>query len=97
MMSSFFRPVSVGLFSLVLIGAGCSSVDLSGDLYGTCIQETPWGSCIDQNGIDDGLLGIWRLESQTLTTPQGTIVNPFSGRTLEFKLESFTLVDDITG
>src|SRR3989338_1914645 len=93
MMSSFLRPFSFGLLALAFIGAGCSS----GGLYGTCVQETLWGSCIDHQGIDPALLGIWHLESQTLDTPPGTITNPFAGRTLEFKLESFTLIDDITG
>src|SRR3989338_8920853 len=92
MMSSFLRPFSFGLLALAFIGAGCSS----GGLYGTCVQETLWGSCIDHQGIDPALLGIWHLESQTLDTPPGTITNPFAGRTLEFKLESFTLIDDIT-
>ncbi len=93
MFSSFPHPVSIGLLSLVLIGAGCSS---SGDLYGTCVQETPWGSCIDHQGIDPALLGIWHLESQTLDTPAGAITNPFAGRTLEFKTEETILIDDVT-
>lgn len=101
MFSSFLRPVSIGFLSLAFLGAGCSfsgpSSSPSGDAYGYCMAQTPWGSCIDNNGIDPALLGAWRLESQTLTTPQGTVVNPFAGRVLTFTADTITLVDDVTG
>lgn len=95
MFSSFLRPASIGLFALILIGAGCG--DSSAGLYGYCVAQTPWGSCIDHQGIDPALLGAWHLESQTVITPAGTVTNPFAGRTLTFKLESITLIDDVTG
>lgn len=78
--------ISLGLIFL----AGCSS---NSSLSGMCLITTPWGSCIDENGIDSGLLGVWQLTDQTLTTPAGTITNPYHGRTLTFKIESIDVPD----
>lgn len=81
--------ISFGLFFL----AGCSSAPSTPSLIGSCLITTPWGSCIDENGIDSGLLGVWQLTDQTLNTPAGTITNPYYGRTLTFTIESIDVPD----
>lgn len=87
MISSLLRPVSIGFLALALIGAGCTTGPL-----GYCAEETPWGSCIDEDGFDDALLGSWRLQSQTVVIPgQPVVVNPFSGRTTTFSIEDIEL------
>ncbi len=75
------------LLTLVLLGAGCSTV-IDDSLLGDCALETEWGSCIDENGIDDSLLGTWHLTDQTLSSGAGTVQNPFSGRSLTFAIDS---------
>jgi len=87
MISSFLRPVFLGFIALALIGTGCND----GSLLGDCVTDTPWGSCIDQNGIDEALLGPWVLQSQTVSTGDGTVTNPFSGRVTSFSVGTFDL------
>ena len=50
---------------------------------------------IDQNGIDEALLGPWVLQSQTVSTGDGTVTNPFSGRVTSFSVGTFDLEDDL--
>lgn len=74
-MKKHFLKLGTLAIALVLIGAGCSS---------TCVTDTDWGSCINDNGADTGLLGSWTLVSQQVIAPGGTVENPFNGRTLTF-------------
>src|SRR3989338_784178 len=89
-MSLSFPRIGIIVFGLMLVGAGCSS-----SLLGSCLITTPWGSCIDENKIDSGLLGVWQLTDQTLQTPAGNVTNPFYGRTLTFKIETLDVPDPV--
>jgi hypothetical protein len=81
----------VPLLALLFIGAGCS-ITPYGNSFGSCVITTPWGSCIDENGVDDSLLGTWQLTDQTISGPAGSVSNPFTGRLLTFRID--TLEDD---
>ena len=89
------KKMSLLLVGFALVGAGCFDTFESNltDLWGYCLGDTPWGSCITSNGVDPAILGTWRLEEQTLATPAGTVTNKFHGRTTTFKVESFDLED----
>lgn len=82
-----YTKIATLIMSVALVGAGCTSLPLA-----DCTATTAHGSCVS-NGIDDALLGAWRLESQTIVAPAGSIVSPSSGRTLTFAPDG-TYVDD---
>ncbi len=48
-----------------------------------CIALTTHDTCII-DGIDSALLGSWKLIEQSISSPAGSITNPFAGRTLTF-------------
>lgn len=91
-MKSYIK-LSVLAFCLVLVGSGCWGDDLA--LVGDCVAETPWGSCIDENGLDYALLGTWTLEDQTVSSPAGSITNPFNGRSLTFGAGTIDTTDTL--
>lgn len=53
------------------------------DTVNHCILLTSHNSCIE-GGVDEALLGSWQLKDQSISSPAGSITNPFSGRTLTF-------------
>ena len=64
---------------VILLGAGCSTGPLA-----DCYAETPWGSCIDSNGIDEALLGTWTLQSVNING----LTHPFNGRNTIFQVDT---------
>lgn len=57
--------------------------DIIDDTVNHCILLTSHESCIE-NGVDEALIGSWQLKGQSISSPAGSIDNPFAGRTLTF-------------
>ena len=75
---------------LILILTGCETTSVDIPIESDVI-EAPNNE--ENVANENELLGTWKLQSQTMNTPAGIVVHPFSGRTLTFK-EDGTYIED---